>query len=661
MAVCVGTMGDSLQTDSLLDQLLEEVHQLRLILNGRLGSLENNVCFLSNTCNGMAAKLESVEGLMQRTHDVLQASEAMLAQSSSSSSGYNRCSDPSNTSNSVAEGSSNSRAAGGGSENGGAGILATAAGVLRLPGVEDYPEGTWLGDPDSPSKRVRSPITPQNLLHINSTCVTAEKMALTLLDYLFSRDELASSNISGRSRNNKKQLDPMMVYGIRCHLQYKFNITSKEWSRICQNMDSKCRSAWKRKIKNLGLSSTNLQHNKIIKVCHGPIRTKEPNISEDISFDFEQLHPSGLDLGCVKVMADNPCELRILHHAGHGTLDPLANTHEIVLAEDRILASAAVEEKDVSSSSLLMGRGGSSTRLSVTPVVITGDALGGLTGTTSLQSLPSSATVQTGGTLVTSVGPHHQMIAVSGPHSHHQTLTVSDQHHHQTLDISDHQTLAVSVHDRHTGLSMSGQDVHHTLNDVASSAAQVVVHQQLSPLIASTARSSSHSTGNSNDSLQGDLQQCSVSLSCSPLSLHECTEEDQQDDLSRHSPSLETSEGVIVISGDPSADDGDGILEIGVGTDSLPAHLQDSPTSSSPSSPGYKLLPSSHSSFHASLNLPSSGIKHEMEDQVIADDLDESMQSIHQSSLHHHLSMSSLGVIRVKEDMDLKDDSTLDH
>lgn len=40
----------------------------------------------------------------------------------------------------------------------------------------------------------------RNLLHINSTCITAEKMALTLLDYLFTKEELASSNLSGRSK-----------------------------------------------------------------------------------------------------------------------------------------------------------------------------------------------------------------------------------------------------------------------------------------------------------------------------------------------------------------------------------------------------------------------------------------------------------------------------
>ena len=43
-------------------------------------------------------------------------------------------------------------------------------------------------------------------------------MALTLLDYLFDRDTQAASNLSGMGKHGKKQLDPLMIYGIRCAL-----------------------------------------------------------------------------------------------------------------------------------------------------------------------------------------------------------------------------------------------------------------------------------------------------------------------------------------------------------------------------------------------------------------------------------------------------------
>lgn len=43
-------------------------------------------------------------------------------------------------------------------------------------------------------------------------------MALTLLDHLFDRETQARSNISGSGKHKKQQLDPLMIYGIRCEL-----------------------------------------------------------------------------------------------------------------------------------------------------------------------------------------------------------------------------------------------------------------------------------------------------------------------------------------------------------------------------------------------------------------------------------------------------------
>lgn len=157
-----------------------------------------------------------------------------------------------------------------------------------------------------------------------------------------------------------------------------------------------------------------------------------------------------------------------------------------------------------------------------------------------------------------------------------------------------------------------------------------------------------------------ELQSCTTSLSCPSLSLSECDVEHVSDDLSAGS-SLEDepSEGVIVIAGEPHGDDGDGILEIGVG-DTLSHHnLQNPSPSSSPSPPPYKLLSQPPASFPTSLSLPSSSIKDDMDGQDISDDLDESMHSINQSPLHH-LNIGSLAVMRVKEELDIKDDSNLD-
>ncbi|KAL4624289.1 protein BANP isoform X2 [Arapaima gigas] len=126
--------------------------------------------------------------------------------------------------------------------------------LITLNAEEDYPGGTWLGDENNPEMRVRCPVSPADMLHISTNCRTAEKMALTLLDYLFHREVQAVSNLSGQGKHGKKQLDPLMIYGIRCHLFHKFGITESDWYRIKQSIDSKCRTAWRRKQRGQSLA-----------------------------------------------------------------------------------------------------------------------------------------------------------------------------------------------------------------------------------------------------------------------------------------------------------------------------------------------------------------------------------------------------------------------
>ncbi|KAL3207040.1 hypothetical protein MRX96_010364 [Rhipicephalus microplus] len=98
-------------------------------------------------------------------------------------------------------------------------VAAFAAGssvtLITLNTEADYPQGSWLGDEKNPEMRVRCPINPTTLFHINNTCTTPEKMALTLLDHIFDRETQARSNISGSGKHKKQQLDPLMIYGIR--------------------------------------------------------------------------------------------------------------------------------------------------------------------------------------------------------------------------------------------------------------------------------------------------------------------------------------------------------------------------------------------------------------------------------------------------------------
>uniref|UniRef100_A0AAQ4RGP0 Protein BANP n=1 Tax=Gasterosteus aculeatus aculeatus TaxID=481459 RepID=A0AAQ4RGP0_GASAC len=112
--------------------------------------------------------------------------------------------------------------------------------LITLNSEDDYPVGTWLGDENNTEMRVRCPVSAADMLHITTNCRTAEKMALTLLDYLFHREVQALSNLSGQGKHG--------------HLFHKFRITESDWYRIKQSIDSKCRTAWRRKQRGQSLA-----------------------------------------------------------------------------------------------------------------------------------------------------------------------------------------------------------------------------------------------------------------------------------------------------------------------------------------------------------------------------------------------------------------------
>ncbi|KAF2360924.1 hypothetical protein FHG87_008319 [Trinorchestia longiramus] len=308
-------------------------------------------------------------------------------------------------------------------------------------------------------------------------------------------------------------------------------------------------------------------------------------------------------------MSESPCELRILH-PGSESLDALPDSHEIVLAEEGIL-SAAVAGKNTNGL-LMSGRRHVSQGINLTPITMTTDTI-----------------TFSGGTL------------------HHPVLATSVVQQSNTINTS---LVASSLAACVPSIIRNEQSVTSVLQSPLMSGEPQTCRLEASDLVGCRVTTELRSP-------------CPTPMSCPSLSLSECDVEHATDDLST-APSLEddTSEGVIVIAGEPSSDDGDGILEIGVG-DTLSHHnLQDPSPSSSPSPPPYKLLSQPTSSFPASLSLPSSSIKDEMDGQDISDDLDESMHSIHQSPLHH-LNIGSLSVMRVKDGLhikELKDEASLD-
>jgi len=128
--------------------------------------------------------------------------------------------------------------------------------VLTLNCEDYHPSGSWLGNPIQPEQRVRVSLKPGDLANIEKQATSPEKMALALLEALFSREVLAESNLSGKGKHKKKQLDPLLLFGIYCHLKYVFNIKEQDWARIKQNMDAKCRFFWSRRHRGLSLGGS---------------------------------------------------------------------------------------------------------------------------------------------------------------------------------------------------------------------------------------------------------------------------------------------------------------------------------------------------------------------------------------------------------------------
>ena len=125
--------------------------------------------------------------------------------------------------------------------------------IIKLNSESDFPDGSWLGNPENCEERVRVSLGRAELDNVNLSCCSPEKMALALLEHLFSRETLATSNLTGKGKHKKKQLDPLIIFGIFCHLRYRFDIDESTWVRIKNNMEAKCRFLWTRRSRGLPL------------------------------------------------------------------------------------------------------------------------------------------------------------------------------------------------------------------------------------------------------------------------------------------------------------------------------------------------------------------------------------------------------------------------
>lgn len=241
-------LGDSVNISlHTFKALCNEVRSLKdsmEMYNNRMSAIENKMTCVLDKCVEIFDKISYVENSLEKrpseagSRNVLFNSK--LATKSQSLSGQMTASDE----DQVEDPASNAR------------MFTESSQIIRLNDEADHPSGSWLGNPALHEARVRVPIRSYELDNINITNTAPEKMALALLDHLFSRDTLAESNLTGKGKHKKKQLDPLFIFGIYCHLQYVFNIDESDWVKIRNNMDAKCRFLWTRKSKGLSLGAS---------------------------------------------------------------------------------------------------------------------------------------------------------------------------------------------------------------------------------------------------------------------------------------------------------------------------------------------------------------------------------------------------------------------
>ncbi|XP_048579749.1 protein BANP isoform X2 [Nematostella vectensis] len=121
-----------------------------------------------------------------------------------------------------------------------------ANGNVTLDGIGPVSliRGCWLGDRADPRSRVWYSGEPKTIMQAESAGGNPVKLALNLMDALFTREEMAASNVSGA--RGHEVLDPVKIKAIQAHVNFKFPLDSlKEdmrWHLLKPRIDSKCRA-----------------------------------------------------------------------------------------------------------------------------------------------------------------------------------------------------------------------------------------------------------------------------------------------------------------------------------------------------------------------------------------------------------------------------------
>ncbi|XP_028402947.1 protein BANP-like isoform X1 [Dendronephthya gigantea] len=112
------------------------------------------------------------------------------------------------------------------------------------PGNQLSGTGCWLGDPNNANSRAWFSGDPKIITKCENYGLNPVKLALALTEALFTREEMAASNVRGT--RGKESLDSSKIKAVKAHVDYKFPLEEDRmelrWQLIKPKIDSKCRS-----------------------------------------------------------------------------------------------------------------------------------------------------------------------------------------------------------------------------------------------------------------------------------------------------------------------------------------------------------------------------------------------------------------------------------
>ncbi|XP_068688825.1 uncharacterized protein [Montipora foliosa] len=159
-----------------------------------------------------------------------------------------------------------------------------------------YSQGFWFGDKNNPLSRVWFCGDSKLLSRAEVSGTNPAKLSLNLLEALFSREEMAASNINGA--RGRELLNPIKIKAIQAHINYKFPIEPEKeemrWRFIKPRIDSKCRAQRRLQREQLAKLESLSENGGSERVSRGRLPRVDPKEKDQLLYGYSRSMQIGL-------------------------------------------------------------------------------------------------------------------------------------------------------------------------------------------------------------------------------------------------------------------------------------------------------------------------------------------------------------------------------